>query len=73
MQASIHTLVDHDEHDIVLEDNNINAPLSCNDDDDEEEEQVQDNSYNTCIPYFLEPQQEDNISIDMIKLYQVTY
>lgn len=23
------------------------------------------------IPHFLEPQQEDNISIDMIKLYQV--
>lgn len=23
------------------------------------------------IPYVLEPQQEDNVSIDMIKLYQV--
>lgn len=28
-------------------------------------------SYSPFIPYILEPQHEDNISIDMIKLYQV--
>lgn len=30
-----------------------------------------DESHNSFIPYVLDPQHEDNISIDMIKLYQV--
>lgn len=39
----------------------------------DEELAAPDESYNACIPppFVLERQQEDNISIDMIQLYQV--
>jgi hypothetical protein len=62
MQASINSpdTFEHDEQ-------NNNAPSRQVDD----AAAAPDESYNSFIPYVLDPQKEDNISIDMLSLYQV--
>ncbi|KAG2233613.1 hypothetical protein INT48_001866 [Thamnidium elegans] len=56
--------IESDEHELVQQEEKVsNVPSQS-------VEQVPTESYNSFTPYVLEPQQEDNISIDMIKLYQ---
>lgn len=56
--------IESDRHELAQQEEVSNVPSQS-------VEQVPTESYNTFVPYVLEPQQEDNISIDMIKLYQV--
>ncbi|GAA5806449.1 hypothetical protein HPULCUR_011983 [Helicostylum pulchrum] len=55
--------IESDRHELAQQEEVSNVPSQS-------VEQVPTESYNTFVPYVLEPQQEDNISIDMIKLYQ---